>query len=267
MTSLRVPMLSMLVSLYSVSVLGVQIFWGDNPDLVDQSNPRQGKEDIKLMVSLVGDNIDLQCLVVQARQPVRNINWKINGGLVNTPDSQTVISNGKVFAEIEDHFKIDNITEDKDGSKVSCEYSKGHNADRLTAIFHVLEAEIVTSGDVCDNCNGDVKLAFESKGSSSGEANVERRIKSRIADMTNTNSDEITAINGKYSVVLPIGTVKNNPAILAMQHMNNGSVGDSLAECNCEYHGIGVGAGIGICIIGILFVMGVGFNLVPFLKK
>ena len=102
--------------LQALTVLGEQMEWGDNPDLVEEFDPIQGREHIDLMVVLVGDNIDLECQVAFTSQPIREIRWKIDGKL-ETKSNDTIVEtkNGEVF--IEEHLKIAYImVMDMDGS-------------------------------------------------------------------------------------------------------------------------------------------------------
>ena len=91
------------------------------------------------------------------------------------------------------------------------------------------------SKDVFDACEGEVKLVFkESKRSSSREANVDKRIKKKIANMANLTPNKITVDNSEYSVTLPICTVMANQAIMDMKHKWNkgGSVTNTMV-CKC----------------------------------
>ena len=215
------------------SVLCEQMDWGENPDLVEESNPIQGREHIKRMVLLVGDNIDLECQVDFTTQNVSEIIWKIDRKLVNNNAITYPIvekKNGEVF--IEEHWKMNNISEDMDGSTVSCHYAKGQYTDSRKAILQVFKLEIETSEEVFKTGQGSVKLVFkESKQPSPGEANLAKRIKEKIAKMINP---EITEDKSEYSATLPISNIKDNQAILAMKPriIKDGiSVTDTLEQC------------------------------------
>ena len=87
--------LSALMVIYLSAVLSEQMDWGDNQNLVEESDPIQGRENIKLMVAMVGDNIDLECQVAFTSMPVSDIRWKIDGKLQSSEDTPIVeIKNG-----------------------------------------------------------------------------------------------------------------------------------------------------------------------------
>ena len=91
------------------------------------------------------------------------------------------------------------------------------------------------SKDVFDACEGEVKLVFkESKRSSLDEANVDKRIKKKIANVANLTPNKITVENSEYSVTLPICTVTANQAIMAMKPEWNkdGTVTNTMV-CKC----------------------------------
>ena len=141
-------------------VLPEQMDWGDNQNLVEESDPIQGRENIKLMVSMVGDNIELECQVAFTSMPVSDIRWKIDGKLQNSEYVPIVeTKNGEVFVEA--HLNITNIEEEMDGSTVSCEYSKGQYGGGVEAVLRVFRLEIEISEQVCDTLVGDIKLLFK----------------------------------------------------------------------------------------------------------
>eukprot|EP00092_Neocalanus_flemingeri_P004324 GFUD01004649.1.p1 GENE.GFUD01004649.1~~GFUD01004649.1.p1 ORF type:complete len:317 (+),score=49.52 GFUD01004649.1:130-951(+) len=222
MVSASLGVLLMLLGL--CSVLCEQMDWGDNPDLVDQSNPDQGREHVKLMVALVGDDIDLQCQVHLTSEPVSAISWEIDGHPENSQKEPVVTTkNGKVF--IEENLKIPNITEEMDDKSVKCRYAKGQYTGSQEAILHVFKLEIEISKEVCDACEGDVKLVFkESVKSSPGEANVQEQIQSKITEMTSQTPQVDQA---EYTLTLPFATVQANKQILAMRPT-------TFAQCKCE---------------------------------
>ena len=221
-----------IVMLQTLSVLGEQMEWGDNPDLVEESDPIQGREHIKLMVLLVGESIDLECQVAFTSKPVSEIRWKIDGKRENKKDDPIVeTKNGEVF--VENHLKIGNITEDMDSSTVSCEYSKGQYGASVEAVLRIFKLEIETSQYVCKPCKEIVKLTFkESKRSSPAEETVDKLIKAKISEIT--KSDKISVDSSGYSVSLPIGTVKDNNFIMNMKpiRLENGfPVMETLDKC------------------------------------
>eukprot|EP00092_Neocalanus_flemingeri_P070536 GFUD01086597.1.p2 GENE.GFUD01086597.1~~GFUD01086597.1.p2 ORF type:complete len:116 (-),score=29.14 GFUD01086597.1:7-354(-) len=98
--------------------------WGDHPDLVKPEIVTQSNKHSKLLVVFVGETVDLTCKVLFTSQPVSDIKCYGNGRRIMKPENHTVeIQDG--YALIEDTFKIGNITEEMDGTAVSCEYSKG----------------------------------------------------------------------------------------------------------------------------------------------
>eukprot|EP00092_Neocalanus_flemingeri_P000945 GFUD01001007.1.p1 GENE.GFUD01001007.1~~GFUD01001007.1.p1 ORF type:complete len:271 (+),score=49.65 GFUD01001007.1:585-1397(+) len=220
------------------TVFSVRLQWEDNPDLVEESVIIQGREHIWLMVAMVGDSIDLECNVLFTSKPLGEIRWKSNGALVNQSGDPIVkTKDGVVF--LEENHKIDNITEKMDGRSVTCEYEKGQYVGRIEASLNIFKLVIETSKKFCETCTGKAKFIFkESIRSSQNETNVVRRIIFKIAEMTNVESDGITVENDKYSVTLPIDTVKSNQAILAMKPKfvitgNPGQVDSNEEYCKC----------------------------------
>eukprot|EP00092_Neocalanus_flemingeri_P005885 GFUD01006334.1.p1 GENE.GFUD01006334.1~~GFUD01006334.1.p1 ORF type:complete len:582 (-),score=133.69 GFUD01006334.1:109-1854(-) len=200
----------------------VQMDWGENPNLVKESKPIQGREHIKLLVALVGESIDLECQVLFTSQPIGKITWKNNGASMINSEKYIVETNQDgVF--VEEHFKIDKVTEDMDGSTLTCGYAKGEYADRVEAVLTVFKLDI--EGDICETGTGNLKLIFkESKRSSQDEKNMDRRIRAKIAELTGerrarraAHMDEINMQNDEYSVTLPSDIVKKNQEIIAMK--------------------------------------------------
>jgi len=220
----------------STLVFCEQMDWGDNLDLVVESDTIQGREHIKQLVILEGDTINLECQVAFTSQPVSQFRWKIDG----KPETKKVMNcsvvtkNVEVF--VEEHLVIENITETMDSSTVSCEYSKGHYGAGVEAIIRVFSLDIVVGRKVWQSCAGDITLVFrESNRRSPAEDAVDKRIKSKISELT--KSDKITVDNCGYSVILPIATVIANNAILAMNHkliINGTQVSKTLAKCDSE---------------------------------
>eukprot|EP00092_Neocalanus_flemingeri_P084205 GFUD01105746.1.p1 GENE.GFUD01105746.1~~GFUD01105746.1.p1 ORF type:complete len:338 (-),score=66.52 GFUD01105746.1:128-1141(-) len=230
----------MLLSVTTVLSVPIQMDWGVNPDLVNFHPIQQGTEHIKLMVVMVGDSIDLECQVAFATHPVSEIRWKINGDPEIKPEKPIMrTKTGDVF--LEDHLKIDKITEEMDGSTVSCEYAGGQNdssdwnaySGRVEAVLRVFRLTIEVSEIVCDTCEGDVKLVF--KENRAGTRNVEKRIKDKIIEVTALKHDDVSVNNFEYTVTLPVDTIKDNDAILARlpTFIINETVTDTW-PCNCE---------------------------------
>eukprot|EP00092_Neocalanus_flemingeri_P002848 GFUD01003046.1.p1 GENE.GFUD01003046.1~~GFUD01003046.1.p1 ORF type:complete len:260 (+),score=58.89 GFUD01003046.1:85-864(+) len=237
-------MIVLIVTLVTLSsVWCVQMQWRDDPDLVEFDTIQQGREHIKLMVAMVGETIDLRCQVLFASQPVKEIRWKVDGDPRGKSENLIVTKtmDGKLF--IEDHLKINNITEAMDGSTVSCEYAEAQKGSgdwagytgRVEAVMHVFKLTIKTPEEVCETSVGNVQLVFEeSMGSSPGKTKVDKRIRSKIIERTNIKSDELYHDTSKYSVSLPIATVNTNQDILDMKPeiIINGTISDTW-PCIC----------------------------------
>eukprot|EP00092_Neocalanus_flemingeri_P082653 GFUD01103576.1.p1 GENE.GFUD01103576.1~~GFUD01103576.1.p1 ORF type:complete len:263 (+),score=55.38 GFUD01103576.1:139-927(+) len=225
------------VTMLTLSSVGcVQMHWGVNPDLVKESINIQGREHIKRLVVLVGDIIDLECQLLEASLPLNEIRWTFDGKPQQSENFHMETNkDGDVF--VEDHL-IFIVTEKMCASTVSCEYSM--IADSIEAEFHVHTLQIEASKEVCETCDGDIELIFkETNGSSSttSSANVYKRIQSKIAELTNVQSGEVTVNKSKseYFLSRPIATIRDNNAILAMtpKFIIGGTVVDSLDHCKC----------------------------------
>ena len=164
----------------SVAV-GEQMDWGYNADLVEEADTIQGREHIKLVVLLEGDSIDLECQVAFTSNPVSEIRWTVDGkGVDNTNDATVVTRNGEVF--VEEHLRID-VTAEMDGSTVACNYSKGQYGASVEAVFRIFKMKIELSEDICNACDGEVKLVFkESTRASQPCANNKVQQSKRLAD-------------------------------------------------------------------------------------
>ena len=172
----RISMVMMLLGLSCV--MCAQIEWGSNTDLVNEFNPIQGRENYKLMVAMVGDKIKLVCDVAFASKPVKTIVWEIDGKHQSRERRQKEEDNkssGKVF--INDTFESV-MTEMMDDQRVACVYDEAS----VEAILHVFKLEIkIHQKNVCETCNGEVKLLFsESLRSKTGENYVVDRITSKL---------------------------------------------------------------------------------------
>ena len=213
-----------------------QMDWGDNPDLVEESDTIQGRDHIKQMVVLVGDSIDLECQVAFTSNPFSKIRWKIDGKPeTKMKNTSSVTKNGEVF--VEEHLVIANLTEALASSTVSCEYSKGHYGAGVEAILRVFTLEIIISKENWENCEGEAKLVFRERSRSSpAEESVNKRIQERIHQLTKTN--EITVDHSGYLVTLPLPVIQTNEGIVNMQpklFINGSQVIDSLANCGTEF--------------------------------
>eukprot|EP00092_Neocalanus_flemingeri_P053149 GFUD01062374.1.p1 GENE.GFUD01062374.1~~GFUD01062374.1.p1 ORF type:complete len:327 (-),score=62.90 GFUD01062374.1:140-1120(-) len=201
----------------------------EHPDMVEESIHIQGRN-VKLLVAVPGEILDLKCEVTFTSQPANKIVWKINEEPVRKPNDQIEhkeTKNGKVIVVIEDNYEI-SITKEMDGSKMSCGYHKGQYTGKAVVVLRVFQPEIEISEEVCDNCNGNVRLIFKER--SPLEANVDKRIKQKITKLTGIQSEEISVHNSEYSVLLPIDKVKDNEEILDIL---NGATIDALDKCEC----------------------------------
>ena len=131
------------LSFFSLVLLCVsceQMDWGDNPNLVEESDIIQGREHIKQMVVLLGDSIDLECQVAFTSNPASKIQWKIDGKPeTKVKNTSNITKNGEVF--MEEHLVIANLTKSMASSTVSCEYSKGLYGAGVEAILRVFTLE------------------------------------------------------------------------------------------------------------------------------
>ena len=187
------------LSFFSLVLLCVsceQMDWGDNPNLVEESDTIQGREHIKQMVVLLGDSIDLECQVAFTSKPASKIRWKIDGKPeTKVKNTSNITKNGEVF--MEEHLVIANLTKSMASSTVSCEYSKGHYGAGVEAILRVFTLKIIISKENWKNCEGEAKLVFRERNRSSpAEGSVHKRIKTRIYNLTKSNN--ITVDNSGY---------------------------------------------------------------------
>eukprot|EP00092_Neocalanus_flemingeri_P002396 GFUD01002562.1.p1 GENE.GFUD01002562.1~~GFUD01002562.1.p1 ORF type:complete len:476 (+),score=94.20 GFUD01002562.1:97-1524(+) len=216
-TMRHVPMVAqnlLFVMLTLSTVLAEQMQWGDNPDMVEEANDIEGREKDKIMVVIEGEDMDLECQVLSTSDPVSDIRWKIDGKEENTED-QPIISTafGEVF--IESHLQMSNISRDRDGSTVSCNYAKGQYGGSVEALLAVFKMDFCNcgGGNVTIKTNEEERsslfriLFMEAGRGSPGERNVDKRIKAKITNITFTDEDQITSENGEYSVTVPHNTV------------------------------------------------------------
>ena len=95
-----------------------QMDWGDNDYLVAESDTIQGRENIQLIVAMVGDSINMECQVAFTSTPVSQVRWRGDGKLETEDDVPIQITkSGEVF--LGDHLMLENITAEMDGSTVS----------------------------------------------------------------------------------------------------------------------------------------------------
>ena len=198
------PAVAFILILPVLSVFCERMDWGDNPDLVEESDTIQGREHIKLMVLMVGESIDLECQVAFTSEPVSPIRWKINGKKKEKDDDPIKVAySGEVF--VEDHLRLVNITEDMDSTTVSCEYSKGQYGASVEAVLRVFKLE--TSEEYkCNDCK--VSLTYkEIKRSSPAENSVDKRLKAKIEELSENAVNEIKVDSSGYFVDIPLAIV------------------------------------------------------------
>jgi len=193
-------------------VLSETMEWGLNPNMVDEENAIQGREHIKALVVMVGESTELVCQVGFTSQPVSKILWKLDGRPKYKTENQTEDSKkGDVF--VEDSMRID-ITEEMDGSTVSCEYSRGQYGGSVEVIIRVYKLQINLTQEACDTRNGNAKLLFEkSKKNSPADKNVRDKIVSKIAEFTKLSLNEILVSKSEYSVNMDVASVFNSEVI------------------------------------------------------
>jgi len=196
-------------------VLSETMEWGLNPNMVDEEDAIQGREHIKSLVVMVGESTELVCQVGFTSQPVSKILWKLDGRPKYKTENQTEDSKkGDVF--VEDSMRID-ITEEMDGSTVSCEYSRGQYGGSVEVIIRVYKLQINLTQEACDTHKGNAKLLFEkSKKSSPADKNVRHKIVSKIADITKMPLNEILVSKSEYSLNMDVASLFNSEVISSM---------------------------------------------------
>merc|ERR1719450_1142916 len=138
-----------------------------------------------------GESITLECTVTSTTDPPSYIIWKIDGQ-AKDPDKNQKTETSEGVVDIQGHLTL-KITEDVDDKTVTCEYSKDRFGDHIEAKLKVFTLKIDTFEDVCNKCEGDVKLVFkESKQESPAETTVDKRIKEKIRELVNA---EVTVNN------------------------------------------------------------------------
>ena len=205
--------------------------WGPQADLVEEANKIQGRENNKRMVVMKGENINLECKVTFTSSPANLIIWKIDGQTQkdNVVPQVNETMNGDVH--IKGNLTINDISQDKDGKTVSCEYSKGIYGESILAVLRVFTLEIKTSGDACDTCTGDVTLVFkESERKSPAESTVDERIKAKIKEITNT---KIKVDEFGYKVTIPANAALKDISLLKMKPTFTKD-GATISQCLCD---------------------------------
>lgn len=219
-----------------------------------------------------GEDINLECEVTFTSAPANLIVWKIDGQTQtdNVVPQVNETINGDVH--IKGHLKIDDISEDKDGKTVSCEYSKGIYAESILAVLRVFTLEIKTYGDTCDTCTGNVELVFkESERESPAEPTVDERIKAKIEDITILKAE---VDKSGYKVTIPAHDALNRESILKMKPTFTKD-GSKISPCLCDSTKtagqtspiIGIGIGIGVVVLLTCVIVGGIWNKKKFCFK
>ena len=78
----------------------------------------------------------------------------------NDTDEKQKQETSEGVVDIQGHLTL-NITKEMDDKTVTCEYSKDSFSDHIEAKLRVFTLKIETSEDVCNKCEGDVKLVFK----------------------------------------------------------------------------------------------------------
>jgi len=158
--------------------------WGSDPDLVPEDELIQGREKVRLMLLLVGENRSLTCELAFAKDPVdyTDLIWRIDGRVVDDGrfGGQKEEFQGEMF--LEEHLGIGVVTKEMAGSSVTCEYSKGQFGASVEAILQVFEIEIEVQSP------RSLKLTFRDFSSPSQEVvgsdtNLGKRLHQKIKEM------------------------------------------------------------------------------------
>eukprot|EP00092_Neocalanus_flemingeri_P028573 GFUD01031029.1.p1 GENE.GFUD01031029.1~~GFUD01031029.1.p1 ORF type:complete len:298 (-),score=87.42 GFUD01031029.1:6-899(-) len=191
------------------TVMTEQMDWGDNPDLVEEANIIEGRENYKIMVVIEGENIDLECQVLSTSEPVSDIVWKIDGKEEKSEEKPILsYAYGEVF--MQSYFKMSSISRDRDGSTVSCNYARGQYGGSVRAVLAVFKVEICQAGD------GDFRITFMEAGRKSPrETYVEDRIKAKISKIM--GKIKIMTENNEYSLTVPYRKLEQNKNLIDLQ--------------------------------------------------
>jgi len=234
---------TMLHMLLISSVYSENMKWGQNPDLVDEVDKIQGRENNKMAVVMQGEDIRLECRVTATSDPPENIVWKIDGRRTNYHEQQ-IKETDEDDVHLKGHLELKNITNDMDGKTVTCAYSKGRYADSIEIILRVFSLNIEAPEEACKECRDDtnVKLVFkESIQKSPAESTVDERIKAKIKDLTKASN--ITANTSGYSVSASASLLMN-PAITALTPTISVD-GNQVETCQCASADKSTGGGGG----------------------
>jgi len=230
-------------------VCAENMYWGQHVDLVDETNKIQGRENNKRAVVMPGESITLECTVTSTTDPPNNIIWKIDGKAENPVEEQKQEKSEGVV-DIQGHLTL-KITEEMDDKTVTCEYSKDRFGDHIEAKLRVFTLKIETSEDICNKCEGDVKLVFkESKQESPAETTVDKRIKERIKELVNADA---TADSSGYSVLVPVAKITTEEIRKLSPEKH-----ECCAEKKAEEKTAGGGSALyGLIVIPVLIILGI----------
>jgi len=238
------------------SVCAENMFWGQHPNLVDETNKIQGRENNKRAVVMHGESITLECTVTSTSDPPNNIIWKIDGKAID-PDEKQKQEKSEGVVDIQGHLTL-KITKEMDDKTVTCEYSKDRFGDHIEAKLRVFSLEIETSEDVCNKCEGDENIVFkESKQESPAETTVDMRIKEKIKELVDR---EVTANISGYFVSAPISIIKKENHLSPKIFAGDKQLFDccAKAEPGTETKTGGGGSALyGLIVIPVLIILGV----------
>merc|ERR1719392_613728 len=198
-----------------------------------------------------GESITFVCTVTSTSDPPSNIIWKVDGQAIDPDEKQKQeISEGVV--DIQGHLTL-NITKEMDDETVTCEYSKDRFGDHIEAKLRVFTLKIETSEDVCNKCEGDVKLVFkESKQESPAEATVDKKIKELV-------DAEVIVNNTGYSVLAPVAiiTTEKIQKLSPVIYVGGKQVSECCKESKETKTGGGGSALYGLIVIPVLIILGI----------
>jgi len=236
------------------SVSAENMKWGPDPDLVDEVDKIQGRENNKMAVVMQGQDITFECRVTFTTDPPKNIVWKIDGRITNDHEEQKEETD-EDDVHIKGHLKLSNITKDMDGKTVTCAYSKGRYGDSIEAILRVFSLNIEASKEACDECKDNVELVFkESLQKSPAESTVDKRIKAKISDLTKVKVNDIFVNQSGYSVSAPASKTLNNPDVTALTPTVSVE-GRQVSQCKCEHTETRTGGGGGASLYGLFAII------------
>jgi len=244
---------TMLHMLLISSVYSENMKWGQNPDLVDEVDKIQGRENNKMAVVMQGEDIRLECRVTATSDPPENIVWKIDGRRTNDHEQQ-MKETDEDDVHLKGHLELKNITNDMDGKTVTCAYSKGRYADSIEIILRVFSLNIEASEEACKECRDDtnVKLVFkESIQKSPAESTVDKRIRAKIEVLTKENN--ITVNTSGYSVSAP-ASILMKPDIIALTPTISVD-GEQVPSCECASADKRTGGGGGSSLYGLFAII------------